>query len=67
MSNVSVPVMSDSILEGNEEFNLTLNIPPSVGRGIETGSVNNAVGVIVDSTSKCSYLLMTIQYPDIYS
>ena len=52
MSNVSVPVSSDMILEGNEEFNLTLTIPPSVGRGIELGSISTAEGIIVDSTSK---------------
>ena len=52
MSNVSVPVSRDMILEGNEEFDLTLIIPSSVGRGIELGSISTAVGVIVDSTSK---------------
>ena len=52
MSNVSVLVSSDMILEGNEEFDLTLTIPSSVGRGIELGSINTAEGVIVDSTSK---------------
>ena len=52
MSNVSVPVSSDMILEGNEEFNLALTIPSSVGRGIELGSITTAVGVIMDSTSK---------------
>ena len=52
MSNVSVPVSSDMILEGNEEFDLSLTIPSSVGRGIELGSISTATGVIMDSTSK---------------
>ena len=52
MSNVSVPVSSDMIVEGNEEFDLTLTIPSSFSRGIELGSVSTSVGVIMDSTSK---------------
>ena len=54
MSSVSVPVISDDIVEGVEQFALLLTIPPSVGRGITVGTGNAAaVGVIIDSTSKC--------------
>ena len=52
MSNVSVPVMADSIAEGPEEFNLILNIPSSLSSAITAGSRDRATGVITDSTSK---------------
>ena len=57
MSSVSVPVISDDIVEGVEEFALLLTIPPSVGRGIIERTGNTAaVGVIIDSTSKCLWI-----------
>ena len=57
MSNVSVPVINDNIAEGPEEFNLMLNVPPSLGPAITVDSMNDeAVGVIIDSTSKCVIL-----------
>ena len=52
MSNVSVPVMADSIAEGPEEFNLTLNLPSSLSPAITAGSRDRATGVITDSASK---------------
>ena len=52
-SSVSVPVFSDMIVEGDEQFNLMLTIPSSVPSGITLGSNNTAVGVITDTTSKC--------------
>ena len=55
MSIVSVPVMNDSIFEGTEEFNLRLNVPSTFGRAITAGGRDSAVGVITDSTSKCTY------------
>ena len=54
MSNVSVPVINDNIVEGSEEFNLMLNVQPSLGPAITADSSGNtAVGIITDSTSKC--------------
>ena len=53
MSNVSVPVIVDMIVEGVEEFNLRLNVPSSLGPAITAGSRDTATGVITDSTSKC--------------
>ena len=53
MSNVSVPVIIDSIVEGPEEFDLTLSIPPSLSPAITAGGRDIATGVITDSTSKC--------------
>ena len=52
MSNVSVPVIVDSIAEEPENFNLTLNVPSSLGPAITAGSRDRATGVITDSTSK---------------
>ena len=52
MSSVSVPVINDSIVEGREEFDLTLNVPLSLGPAITAGNRDRATGVITDSTSK---------------
>ena len=52
MSNVSVPVISDNVVEGPEKFKLTLNVRSSLGPAITAGGRSSAVGVIIDSTSK---------------
>ena len=52
MSNVSVPIMMDNIVEEREEFDLTLNVLPSLAPTITAGSRDRAVGVIIDTTSK---------------
>ena len=54
MSNVSVPVIVDSIVEKHEEFDLTLNVPSSLSPAIKAGGRDSAEGVIIDSTSKCT-------------
>jgi len=43
--------MSDNIVEGDEIFNMILNVPSSLGPGIVAGSVTDATGIIVDSTT----------------
>ena len=53
ISNVSIALINDSIAEGHEEFNLTLNVPASLGPAITVGNISNTTGVITDSTSKC--------------
>jgi len=53
ISNVSIALINDSIAEGHEEFNLTLNVPASLGPAIAVGNISNATGVITDSTSEC--------------
>ena len=53
MSSVRVQVISNAIAEGQEEFNLALDVPSSLGPAIRAGGRNTAVGVITDSTSKC--------------
>ena len=57
MSNVSVPVMADIILEREEEFDLTLSIPSSLGPAITAGDRDMTTVIITDSTSKFSYVL----------
>ena len=52
-SSVSVSVINDTISEEAEEFDLTLNVPSSLGPAIIAGSRNTAVGIITDTTSKC--------------
>jgi len=42
--------MMDNIVEGEEEFDLTISIPSSLS-GITEGSPSTAVAVIQDSTS----------------
>ena len=49
MSNVSVPVMTDSIAEGPEEFGLRLNVPSSLSPAITAGDRNMTTGIIIDS------------------
>ena len=55
-SNVSVPVMPDSIAEGHEEFDLSLNVPSLLNPAITAGSRDMAIGNITDSTSKCAIM-----------
>ena len=53
MSNVSVPVIVDTIAElEDEEFDLRLNVPSSLSPSITVGGRNVATAIITDSTSK---------------
>ena len=52
MSNVNVSIISDDIIEGPEEFNLTLYVPLLLRPAITAGGRDNTVGIISDSTSK---------------
>ena len=53
MSNVSVPVINDTIGERYEEFNLMLTVPSSLGPAITVGDRDTTKVGITDSTSKC--------------
>ena len=53
-TTVRVPVRSDNIVEGDEMFSMSLNVPSSLGPGIVAGFVASATGIIVDSTGKCT-------------
>ena len=56
MSSVRVPLISDNIVEGSEQFDLLLTVPSSLAPAIRAGNRNTAVGVITDSTSKCEMI-----------
>ena len=43
-------MINDNIVEGNETFNIRLNIPSSLGPGILAGSITSATGTIIDTT-----------------
>ena len=53
MSNVSVPVIVDNVVEEREEFSLRLDVPSSLGPAITTAGRKVAKGFIIDSTSRC--------------
>ena len=53
VSSVSVPVIDDKLVEGeNETFDLMLIVPSSLGPAITAGGRNRAIGVIIDTTSE---------------
>ena len=47
-----VALTDDDIIEGDETFNINLNVPSSLAPGIVAGLVTNATGIIIDTTSK---------------
>ena len=53
-------MLRDDIVEGDEEFDLTLTLLPSTPSGISLGR-NRAVGIIRDSTGEC-YTVLLILY-----
>ena len=66
MSSVRVPVMDDMLAEGvNETFDLTLNVPSSLGPGITAGR-NTATGVIIDTTSEYKSNVLTVVIVCVY-
>ena len=52
-SNVSISVFNDTIVEGDEMFDLTLTVPELFNGRISAGYRDVAVGDITDNTSKC--------------
>ena len=66
MSSVSVPVIDDNVIEGNETFSIKLNILSTVSRGITAGVRDHAVVTITDSTGTViaySYRYDGLVYP----
>ena len=51
-TTVSVVVIDDDIVEGDETFDMNLHVPSSLAPAVITGSVTNATGIIADTTSK---------------
>ena len=60
-----MPVTEDNIVEELETFNLTLSIPSSLKDQVILGDVTDAVGNIIDNTSK-KYLLDLIIFASLY-
>ena len=52
MSSVNVSLINGDVVEGDEEFLLTLNVSLFDGR-ITPGDRNTTTGIITDTTSKC--------------
>ena len=48
---VKIKVIVDSIVEGDEMFNISLNVPSSLSPGVVAGSITNATGIIKDSST----------------
>ena len=42
----------DNIVEGNETFYMSLNVPSSLAPGIVAGTNSSALGIIIDSSGK---------------
>ena len=51
-TTVNVPVIKDNIVEELETFNITIVIPSSLKDQVILGNITNAVGNIIDNTSK---------------
>ena len=54
-------IMTDSIVEGEEEFDLVISVP-SLPSGVTVGTPSTAVIVIEDSTSKGMLWVFSILY-----
>ena len=65
LSVVNVALLPDTIVESNEMFDLTLNVPSLFNGRLSAGDQVAAVGIINDPTSKCMLIYansLTIDY-----
>ena len=51
-TTVNVPLINDSIAEGPEIFDLNFTIPSSLSGRVIPGTITEAIGYILDDTSK---------------
>ena len=51
---------NDNIVEGDETFSMSLNVPSSLGPGVVVGLITSATGIIIDSSCKCKYKYISI-------
>ena len=49
---IQITVINDTIVEGNEVFNMSLTVPSSLGPGITTGNIASATVTIIDTSSE---------------
>ena len=59
---LNIPVINDSIVEGNETFNMSLTIPSSLCPGITTGAIISATATIIDTSSELKMLATSNMY-----
>ena len=59
-STISIPVINDNIVEGNETFNMSLTMPSSLCPGITTGAITSATATIIDTSSELKCWLPVI-------
>ena len=52
MTNITIPIIEDSVIETDEKFDLSFTIPISISDVIIAGTKMIAMGVINDSTGK---------------
>ena len=57
-TTVRVAVTNDDIVEGDEMFSMSLNVPSSLGPGVVAGLITNATGIIIDSSCKYKYICL---------
>ena len=53
-STVNITVINDDIVEGDEMFTMTLNVPTSPG--ITAGDITMATATIIDSSSRLHHM-----------
>lgn len=53
-STVDITVINDDIVEGNEMFTMTLNVPTSPG--ITAGDITMASATIIDTSSRLHHM-----------
>ena len=51
-STVNILVYNDTVVEGDETFDISLTVPSLLGPGITSGSITKASVIIIDTTSK---------------
>ena len=61
-TTVNVPVIMDNIAEGPETFNLNLSISLSLTNEVILVKTTEAVGIIIDNTSKFRNFRMLVIY-----
>ena len=47
-----VAVTDDDIVEGDETFNIIMNVPSSLAPRVVAGSITSSIGTIIDTTGK---------------
>ena len=50
ITTVEIPIINDTIVEKNEVFNVTINLPKTTGVRVMVGDRSTATAVIIDSS-----------------